>query len=111
MVLCPMTLVHYLFYQLEPKAHLSKLSIFEGFRPVSLISIISKVLEVCLHKNLSSIVITDDLQFGFTAGKGCQKAFMVLNTVLNYFNDRSNNVFAAGLDVSKAFDYIDHYRI
>ena len=74
MVLCPMTLVHYLFCQLEPKAHLSKLSIFEGFRPVSLISVISKVLEVCLHNYLSCVVITDDLQFGFTAGKGCQNS-------------------------------------
>ena len=36
---------------------------------------------------------------------------MVLTTVVHYFNDKGNNVFVAGLYVSKAFDSVNHYEI
>ena len=36
---------------------------------------------------------------------------MVLSTVVDYFNDRGSNVFVADLDVSKAFDSVNHYGI
>ena len=39
----------------------------------------------------------------------CQKARMVLSSVVDYFNDGGSNF--AGLDVSKAFNYVNHCRI
>ena len=45
------------------KGELNKLSVFEGYRPVSSINVISKVLKVCLYNYLSHVIVTDDLQF------------------------------------------------
>ena len=88
--------------------HLIKLSVFEGYGPVSLICIVSRVFEMRLFESLSRIILNDDLQFGFTPGKGCSKALLRLSTVVDHFNERGNNVYCIGLDISKAFDSVNH---
>jgi hypothetical protein len=71
-----------------PKGDASKLGVFDGYRPVSLINIVSKVFEMCVLVHLSKVFVSDELQFGFTSGKGCQKALFVLNCIIEHFNDR-----------------------
>ena len=34
-----------------------------------------------------------------------------MSTVLDYFNEKDSDVYIAGLDVSKAFDNVNHYGI
>ena len=34
-----------------------------------------------------------------------------MSTVLTYFNEKGRNVYIAGLDLSKAFDSVNHYGI
>ena len=55
-----------------PKGDGNKSDVFKGYRPVSLISIICIVFEICLLKYLKQFIIGDNLQFGFSTGKGCQ---------------------------------------
>ena len=93
------------------KGHASKLHVFEGYRPVSLVNVILKVFEMSLLNVLNRFIINDELQFGFSAEKGCQKALLMFSTVINYFNDRGSNVYIAGLDVAKAFDSVNYYEI
>ena len=57
---------------------------------------------------MSRIILNDDLQFGFTPAKGCQKALLLLSTVVNHFNERGSNVYCAGLVSSKVFDSVNH---
>ena len=80
------------------KGDINKLSIFEGYRPVLLISVILKIFEICLLSVLTRLIVTDDLQFGFTSEKRCQKALLAMSTVLDYFNKMGSNVYIAGLD-------------
>ena len=94
-----------------PKGDARKRNVFEGYRPVSLINVISKVLEMCLLNILNRFIINDELQFGLTPRKGCQKALLMFCTVIDYFNDRGSNVYVAGLDVAKAFDSFNYYGI
>ena len=77
-------------------------------RPVSLIKIFSKALDICLFSRLESYLKVDELQFGFAPNKGCQKALFTLETVVNYFKDRGSLVYVASQDVSKAFDRFKH---
>ena len=51
------------------------------------------------------------LQFGFVPNKCCQKALFTLETVVNYFTDRDSPVYVASLDVSKAFDRVNHFAL
>jgi retron-type reverse transcriptase len=54
---------------------------------------------------------SDELQFGFKASVGCQHAVFTLRTICEYFNDRGSTVFAAALDISKAFDSVNHSKL
>lgn len=94
-----------------PKEGSINLSSFDGYRPISLVTIFSKVFESCLLNQLCKITVMDELQFGFTAGKGCQKALMLLDTVNNHFLDGGSNMYTATLDMSKAFDGVNHYGL
>ena len=59
------------------KGDVSKLNVFEGYRPVSLINVIAKVFDMCLQNVLNRFIINDELKFDFTAGKGCQKTLLI----------------------------------
>ena len=74
-------------------------------------SVLSQKFLKCLLNVLTHLIMTDDLQFGFINGKECQKAILVRSTVLYYFNENGSNVFIVWLDVSKAFDSVNHYGI
>ena len=60
---------------------------------------------------LNRFIFNDELQLGFTAGKGYQKALLMFGSVIDYFNDRGSNINVAGLDVVKAFNSVNHYGI
>ena len=94
-----------------PKDNGNKCDSFDGYRPVSLVSIFSKIFEACLLENLSKFLFFDELQFGFVPNKGCQKALLLLDCTIDYFNKAGSNVYAAALDISKAFDGVNHYGL
>ena len=49
-----------------------------------------------------------DLQFGFTKGGGCDKALLIFKSVVEYYNERESTIFAAALDLTKAYDRLNH---
>ena len=80
----------------------------ESFRPVMNSSIFMKILEYCLMPTLKQLLSIDPLQFGFQTGSNCDYAIALLKeTVLNYKNE-ATNVHAAALDLSKAYDRVNH---
>ena len=83
----------------------------ENYRPVTLSCVISKVLELVLLQKCSHFMKSDNLQFGFKQGVGCTTAIFALSQAVEYFNKRRSNVFIASLDVSKAFDRVNHYKL
>ena len=83
-------------------------SILENYRGITLSTILSKVLEVCIKGKLSQFLVTNDVQFGFKKGHGCHHAVYMVQNVVDYFRKRGSTVFIATLDASKAFDRVDH---
>ncbi len=84
---------------------------FDNFRPISLVTMFSKVLEICLAKKLNLELYFDQLQYGFTRDRGCQKALLSVECIINYFNSRGSPVYMSALDASKAFDRVNHYSL
>jgi hypothetical protein len=83
-----------------------------NYRPISLLSVLTKILEKCLaerlqsHMNVNGYISTK--QFGFLKGKNTTTAITGLTTqILNNLND---GLKCAGIfcDLSKAFDCVDH---
>ena len=84
----------------------------ENYRPVSLTSISSKLLEHIVHSNimdhLDKFGFLNDAQHGFRQKRSCETQLI---TTLNDFSDCLNNkeqIDAILLDFSKAFDKVDH---
>ena len=54
---------------------------------------------------------TDDLQFGFKKGLGYSSAIFLLQDSVDYFLANGSSVFAASLDIKKAFDRVNHFKL
>lgn len=86
--------------------------VIENYRPISILSILSQVLEKFLHEVMVSFMekfsIFSPHQFGFVSGKGT-------TLLLESFSDEIFSAFehnsfsiALFLDISKAFDTVNH---
>ena len=83
-----------------------------NFRPISLLPIFSKVLEKIVHIRLYNYLkvynIISDNQYGFLPGLSTESALSEF-TKFTYCSMNNNNKTAAiFLDISKAFDSVDH---
>jgi len=82
-----------------------------NYRGITLIPVISKLLELVILKICKPCLITYDLQFGFRQGLGCVNAIFVLSETVKYFTDKGSSVFTAALDFKKCFDKINLYKL
>ena len=94
-----------------PKGDGSKSGVFEGNKPVALISVMAKVFETCLMLYLLYYIIADSLKFGYVPNEGFQKALIMLSSVVDSFNQGYSDIFLASWDMSKAFDSVNHYGL
>ena len=85
----------------------------ENYRPISLLPIVSKVLERCIFNN-----IRDHLfqrihinQHGFLPGKSCVTNLLDALEYIGRILDQGGQVDTIYLDMSKAFDRINHQRL
>jgi len=73
--------------------------------------VISKVFEALLLTIFHDELETNELQFGFKPGISCSDVVFSVKTVINYFVERGSSVYASTLDLRKAFDCVNHYKI
>jgi hypothetical protein len=81
-----------------------------NYRPVSLLPIISKVLERCILNKIIDIISPhiSRMQHGFMKGKSTTTQIIsVLNNIQNIFDNR-DQVDVIYFDLSKAFDSVPH---
>ena len=81
---------------------------FDDFRPITTVNALGKIFEYCLLSKLEPCLDFHELQFGFTRGGGCVTAIHVLRTVTEYFIEHGSNVYVSALDISKAYDRLNH---
>jgi len=71
----------------------------------------SKLFEHIILVVCDEYLNSDDRQFGFKKRLGCGNAIFTVRSTLDYFNDRGSTVFTAALDVGKAYDCVQHYKL
>ena len=52
--------------------------------------------------------MSDDLQFGFKHGLGCNEAIFALRTTVSHFTAAGSSVYLGAFDIRKAFDSVHH---
>ena len=70
-----------------------------------------KSFESCISEYVEQFIPKNYLKFGYVKGEGCEKAFLCLNSIIDYSTLRASNVFVAALDSSKAFGKVNHYGL
>ena len=87
------------------------ISSIDNYRGITLIPVIAKLFELVLLELCGHYLLTDELQFGFKRNIGCPNAIFAFRSTVNYFCERGSTVYAASLDISKAFDTVSHYKL
>ena len=90
------------------KNKLGNLCSSDNYRPVMNSSVFLKLFEYCLLLKIDPYVTLNDRQHGFRKSYSTSTAcFMLKETILNY-TQAGSNVYGCFLDISKAFDTVDH---
>ena len=82
----------------------------ENYRPIFLLSIISKVLERCVLRNLRDhlLELINDSQHGFIPGKSCTTQLLEVLDYIGSLLDGGKQTDVVYMDMSKAFDKVHH---
>ena len=87
-------------------------SVYTNYRPVSVLSCFSKLLETLMFDRLISFIIQHDLlykyQFGFRKAHSTILAIITLTDMVSKALENGDHVIGVFLDFSKAFDTVDH---
>ena len=85
---------------------------FENYRPISLLSVLSKIFERVVFDQIYDYFTENklfyDSQYGFRKGHSTEQALLELFDRILKDVDSKKDPFAIFLDLSKAFDTIDH---
>ena len=81
------------------------------FRGISISPVVSKVFEHCILERYGEFFITSNNQFGFKKKSGCAHAIYSLRCVVDYYISHGSTVNICALDLSKAFDKMNHHAL
>ena len=81
----------------------------DDFRGISISPVISKLFELCVLDRYSDYFNTSDHQFGFKKHTGCCHVVFSVRNVIDHYVSNGSTVNVCTLDLSKAFDRMNHY--
>lgn len=86
--------------------------VFKNYRPVSLLSFVSKLTERVVHARITDHLTVNDLhnaaQYGYKKHHSCETLLLKLVDDLLVAIDKRSGVVVLFLDLSAAFDTVDH---
>ena len=81
------------------------------FRGITISPVISKVFELCLLEFIRPYLASSEAQFGFKKGYSCSHAIYTVRKVIDNFTMNNSTVNLCALDISKAFDRVNHSKL
>ena len=90
-----------------PKGHKDP-SVSDNYRSIALAPSLSKILEWVILSQFSEFFLTSDLQFGFKKGMSTSLCTGFVKCVVAQYLTNDSPVYGCFLDLSKAFDLVDH---
>ena len=85
---------------------------FQNYRPISLLSVLSKLFEKAIYSRIYSYLVKNDLifkkQFGFRRNYSTNHALLSITERIKNLVDQGNYVCGIFVDLEKAFDTVNH---
>jgi len=82
-----------------------------NYRGITISPVISKIFESLLNSLFQEQLSSDPLQFGFFKNSSCNHALFTLRHVFEHYVADNSTVNVCALDISKAFDRVDHFAL
>ena len=98
---------------IKPILKSGPIHLVENYRPISLLCIVSKVLEKIVHKKLVDYVLNSisDSQFGFLYDRSSLQQLLIFFKLLTNRVSNKSQVDVIYLDFKKAFDSVSHNKL
>ena len=98
--------------KVTPFCKSGKKNLMTNYRPISVLSCFSKILERIIYNRLYNYLNDDNLffqkQFGFREGHSTNHALIELTNSINDSLNQNKYTLGVFIDLSKAFDTVDH---
>ena len=83
----------------------------DAYRGITIMPTISKLFELILLQILNPFIENSKSQFAFKKGFGCAHAIYSVNRIVNHFTSLKSTVNLCSVDISKAFDKVNHHKL
>ena len=84
---------------------------FDDFRGIAISPVISKIFEHAILDRFSKYFESSERQFGFKKQLSCRHVIFCVRSVVEKFISNGSTVNICSLDLSKAFDKINHFAL
>lgn len=81
----------------------------DDFRGISISPVLSKLFELCVLDRYGDYFGTSDYQFGFKKHTSCSHVVYSVRNVIDHYVSNGSTINVCTLDLSKAFDRMNHY--
>ena len=82
-----------------------------NYRPIAIVTAMSKIFELCLATVMDAHLVTSDNQFGFKQKHSTGLCIYTVKSIIQYYNYYNSPVYTCFLDASKAFDRVNHWTM
>jgi hypothetical protein len=89
----------------------TKSTLCSDYRGISISCILSNIFEHCLLDIFNEFFGTNDNQFGFKKSLSCSHAIYSVKNIVNRFIDGGSTANLCTIDLSKAFDKVNHHAL
>lgn len=83
----------------------------DDFRGISISPVVSKLFELVIIDRFSRFFETSEHQFGFKKHLSCRHAIYCVRNIVDYYVSNGTTVNMCLIDLSKAFDKMNHYAL
>jgi len=87
------------------------LSDADNYSATAISNSISKLLEACILDNIKSFADVDKYQFGFKPKHSTTLCTSILKRTIGYYTSRGSHGFTCFVDLSKAFDKVNYWKL
>ena len=67
----------------------------DNYRPVAIVTAISKIFELCILSRIENVLESNDFQFGFKAKHSTDMSIFVIKEIVNFYKRHNSPFFSA----------------